>query len=83
MVTSYIACLKHIYILGSKYSQKNFRGDKGSAKAENSFHRKINMGMHVIIFVLVYVIAWVAVKFGINTTSVVLELGKISRGKAE
>ena len=31
----------------------------------------------------VYVIAWVAVKFGINTTSVVLEMGKISRGKAE
>ena len=27
---------------------------------------------------LVYVIAWVAVKFGINTTSVVLEMGKIS-----
>ena len=31
----------------------------------------------------VYVIAWVAVKFGINTTSVVLEMGQISRGEAE
>ena len=30
---------------------------------------------------LVYVIACVAVKFGINTTSVVLEMWKISRGK--
>jgi len=28
-------------------------------------------------------IAWVAVKFGINTTSVALRMGKISRGKAE
>ena len=33
--------------------------------------------------VLVYVIAWVAVKFGINTTSVVLEMGQISRSEAE
>ena len=32
---------------------------------------------------LVYVIAWVAVKFKINTTSVVLEMGQISRGEAE
>ena len=31
----------------------------------------------------VYVIAWVAVKFGINSTSVVLEIGQILRGKAE
>ena len=30
--------------------------------------------------VLVYVIAWVAVKFGISTTSVVLEMGQISQG---
>ena len=27
-------------------------------------------------------IAWVAVKFGINTTSVVLEMGQISQGEA-
>ena len=33
--------------------------------------------------VLVYVIAWLAVKFGINTTSVVLEMGQISQGEAE
>ena len=33
--------------------------------------------------IFLYVIAWVAVKFGINTTSVVLEMGQISRGKAE
>ena len=32
---------------------------------------------------LVYVIAWVAVKFGINTMSVVLEMGQISQGEAE
>ena len=30
-----------------------------------------------------YVIPWVAVKFGINTTSVVLEMRQISQGKAE
>ena len=33
--------------------------------------------------ILVYVITWVAVKFGINTTSVVLEMEQISRGEAE
>ena len=33
--------------------------------------------------VFVYVIAWVVVKFGINTTSVVLEMEQISRGEAE
>ena len=31
----------------------------------------------------VYVIAWVAVKFWINTTSVVLEMGQISQGEAK
>ena len=30
---------------------------------------------------LVYVVAWVVVKFGINTTSVVLEMRQISQGK--
>ena len=40
--------------------------------------------IYIYIYILyVYVIAWVAVKFGINTTSVVLEMGQISRGKAE
>ena len=33
--------------------------------------------------VYVYVVAWVAVKFGINTTSVVLEMRQISQGKDE
>ena len=37
--------------------------------------------MTTILFV--YVIAWVAVKFGINTTSVALEIGLISCGEAE
>ena len=32
---------------------------------------------------LVLVIAWVAVKFGINTTSVALRMGKISRDEAK
>ena len=36
---------------------------------------------HMVEFVLV--IAWVAVKFGINTTSVALKMGKISRGEAK
>ena len=33
--------------------------------------------------VSVLVIAWVAVKFGINTTSVAFKMGKISRGEAK
>ena len=37
----------------------------------------------IISYMYVYVIAWVAVKFGINTMSVVLEMGQISRGEAE
>ena len=31
----------------------------------------------------VLVIAWVAGKFGINTTSVALKMGKLSQGKAK
>ena len=37
-----------------------------------------NMNVEIV---LVYVIAWVAVKFGINTTSVALEMEQISRGE--
>ena len=52
------------------------------------FHCKLWMLANYIILairplIIVYVISWVAVKFGINTTSVVLEMGKISRGEAE
>ena len=32
---------------------------------------------------LVYVIAWLGVKFGINFTSVVVRMAKIARGEAE
>ena len=35
------------------------------------------------IMILVYVIAWVALKFGINTTIVVLEMGQISRSRVK
>ena len=48
-------------------------------------HGDVRFSRRWLVFpkMVAYVIAWVAVKFGINTTSVVLEMGKISRGKAE
>ena len=39
--------------------------------------------LHKLNALLIFVIAWVAVKFGINTTSVVLKMGQISRDEAE
>ena len=45
--------------------------------------------MHIagkVLYILsefVLVIAWIAVKFGINTTSVALKIGKISQRKAK
>ena len=42
---------------------------------------KVSHILHIIL--LVYVITWVAVKFGINTMSVILEMEQISRGIAE
>ena len=49
-----------------------------------TFKRVIGHDKNCCNIELVYVIiAWVAVKFGINTTSVVLEMGKISQGGAE
>ena len=36
-----------------------------------------------VLYIYILVIAWIAVKFGINTTSVALKMGKISQGKAE
>jgi len=48
------------------------------------FYQKSYIGIIPDAFasVLVFVIAWVAGKFGINTTRVVLEMGKISQGVA-
>ena len=64
-----------------------FKGALGWFFRGRIWHLVLQLPRSILKIVLLYclillVIAWVAVKFGINTTSVALKMGKISRGKA-